>query len=112
MSKSTRRDKQAQEASDRRSKRMQSGGKSKYAKKHQLAARGKHSKTSPFYVSPKQEAAALAVGASIVDADGQPVLPPRPQVARVEKDEHGVPRVVMAPAAPAPSPNVERGASP
>lgn len=114
MSKSNRREKQEQAAHDRRAKRMEGGGKSKYARKHQLAARGSHSKTSPFYVSPKQAAAALAIGASSVDADGNPVPPPRPQVARIEKDEHGVPRVVVgpAPATAVSSPNREHGSSP
>lgn len=92
MSKSARRDKQASDARERREKRMQSGGKSKYAKKRALAGRGKYSKGSPFYVSPSEERAALAVGASSVDENGRPVLPRAPMV---ERDERGVPHIVM-----------------
>lgn len=84
--KGKRRQKDQAEASERRAKRMEGGGKSKYAKKHSLAARGKPSKGSPFYVSPEEETSATEVGASMVDSHGRPV--------RIETDERGFSSVV------------------
>jgi hypothetical protein len=74
VAKSGKRQKQQVDKSERKSAQMNAGGTSKYAKKKIQNSRGNYKKTSPFYLSPKDAAAARLVGAAYVDSEGKPCL--------------------------------------
>lgn len=73
MSKSDKRQKLQDDKTARKNAQASAGGKSKYAKKRVQSARGNFRKTSPFYVSPREDAAARSVGANWIDDRGRPV---------------------------------------
>jgi len=101
MAKGQKRQKAESDKIERKKKRMESGGKSKYAQKRLLNAKGRFKKTSPFYVSPAQEAAARAIGSTLVDQNGKPIAPYVPTY-----------RLPTQPAASLPTANVDLTNSP